>query len=128
MVVEGDAAPSEGEGCLLFRRFSFILVVFFSIIITIFWGFSTHVLYFVCSIQGSANRSSRQCSKRPADRQSRRADINEEAEDDEVGDQFRIVKRWKWKATVHVGVVYGDGTSFAPAVEVLQVMGMEEML
>lgn len=100
----------------------------FSIIITIILGFSYHVLCFVCFMQGSANHSSRQNSKRHADRQSRRVDIDREVEDDEVGDQFCIVKRWKWKAAALVGVVYGDGTSFATVVEVLQVMGVEELL
>ncbi|XBI42275.1 hypothetical protein VPH35_126627 [Triticum aestivum] len=68
-------------------------------------------------LDGSANRSSRQNSKRHADRQSRRVDIDREVEDDEVGDQFCIVKRWKWKAAALVGVVYEDGTSFATVVE-----------
>ncbi|XP_037448006.1 uncharacterized protein LOC119317626 [Triticum dicoccoides] len=79
MVVEGDAAPSEGGG--------------------------------------SANHSSRWNSKRPTERQTRRVDIDEEAEDDEVAYQFCFVKWCKRKATTQVGVVDGAGTSSAAAAE-----------
>ncbi|KAM3225594.1 hypothetical protein ACQJBY_058374 [Aegilops geniculata] len=52
----------------------------------------------------SANHSSRWNTKRPTERQTRRVDIDGEAEDDE-------------KATTQVGVVDGAGTSSAAAAE-----------
>ncbi|KAM3348532.1 hypothetical protein ACQJBY_022050 [Aegilops geniculata] len=51
--------------------------------------------------EGYTNHSSRGDSKRPAERQPCRADIDGEAEDHER----------KWKAAMHVGVVAGAGTS-----------------
>ena len=83
MIVEGYAAPSEGEVCLLFSSFfiypcsSFV----FNYNNYFFWV-SDHVIYFVCSMQGPVNNSSRWNSKQPAKRQPRRADIDGEADDD----------------------------------------------
>ncbi|KAM3225593.1 hypothetical protein ACQJBY_058374 [Aegilops geniculata] len=65
----------------------------------------------------SANHSSRWNTKRPTERQTRRVDIDGEAEDDEVAYQFRFVKWCKQKATTQVGVVDGAGTSSAAAAE-----------
>ena len=57
-------------------------------------GVPDHVMCFVCSMQGHVNNSSRWNSKQPAKRQPRRADIDGEAEDDEVSivQGFRLDK------------------------------------